>query len=339
MNLHDLIDYNLHHYQNVFFRNDKKDIISVYDSFLRIFYLNARSLNSKIEEIQTIITSTKVVPDIIAISETWIPNDSIEYFKMNGYISFLAGRKDKKGGGVGILVKQNLGTPKILEQFMSNTIEFISIEVKISKEIYRITTIYRPPSTLNEQDQQLFLNKMDYILEKYSGKNSYIIGDMNINIMKNDSCFIQSYLNNIHSNNQTIVNEGYITRPSSNSCLDHLISDIDIANDLYIQTLNFLNLDHLVMFIDIPIKSKLNINHTYQVKKILNYENLKEKIPEALCHINQTMDVNEIFNEMVNGMKNCIKECSSIKVYKRNTKYKSEWIDKELIEAIDSKEF
>lgn len=75
--------------------------------------MNGRSIRCKLEEVQCLVATKNVAPDILALTETWIKDNEIKYFKMNGFNSFLAGRKNKSGGGVGILIKNGWGIPSI----------------------------------------------------------------------------------------------------------------------------------------------------------------------------------------------------------------------------------
>lgn len=117
MGSNNLLDYNLHYVPNIIHVNNKKDLTFANDNCMRILYMNCRSFNCKFEEIQNLITSSGTIPHVLAFDETWIKEDSIKFFQMNGYVPFLAGRREKKGGGVGIFVKMGWGTPRILEVY------------------------------------------------------------------------------------------------------------------------------------------------------------------------------------------------------------------------------
>lgn len=69
---------------------------------LRIVFWNARSINKRINELPTLLQNI----DIFMCVESWLtPEDD---FRIPGYISFRKDRLHSKGGGILILIKQNL---------------------------------------------------------------------------------------------------------------------------------------------------------------------------------------------------------------------------------------
>lgn len=52
-----LLNYNLHYVQNITNVNDKNHIKPLNENFIIILYMNCRSLNCKLEEIQNLIVS------------------------------------------------------------------------------------------------------------------------------------------------------------------------------------------------------------------------------------------------------------------------------------------
>lgn len=342
MDSNSLIDFDLHYVPNVLHRDDKKDLTLMNDSNMRILYMNGRSIRCKLEEVQCLVATKNVAPDILALTETWIKDNEIKYFKMNGFNSFLAGRRNKSGGGVGILIKNGWGIPSLSEKIINDLIEVIVVEVKMEKESYVIVVIYRPPNYLNSQEQQLFFDQLDCILSKYEGKKTIILGDLNINILKESNEFVQRYLSTFLQYNRVIQNKGFITRPMFGTCIDHIITDFELVQSVFVQTLQFINLDHLVMFIDFPMDAKTRIKPvpSYFVQKSTNFEDFRALLPMNLSHINEDMNTDEIFDEIVSGINFTLNQCSRIKVSKRREKtFKSAWIDSELIKMIDLKEY
>ena len=69
-------------------------------------HLNARSLNSNFREIDDYLSSVNYKFDIIAISETWMSEPEHNKLNINGYDVYHTARKNKRGGGVALYVKQ-----------------------------------------------------------------------------------------------------------------------------------------------------------------------------------------------------------------------------------------
>lgn len=303
--------------------------------------MNLRSINNKLEEIQHLITSSGSLPDILVFTETWIKDIDVDFFGMNGFTPFILGRSNRRGRGVAILTKCDSCTSRLLEKIMTPLIEVIVVQINTQNDTFTVVAIYRPPLLLNKEDQEIYLQKLDYILNKYANRNSIIIGDQNINILNEENEFVKSYVDVFLQYNQVFQNKNIVTRPVSGSCIDHIITDYEIVERIQVQTLQFMNLDHLVLFIDIPLKTPklLNKQPSYFVYKQIDYENVNSLLPMRLAHINEMMSTNEIFDELISGIKNTVLQCTKIKVIKRKIKYKSDWMDSELIKLIDEKEY
>lgn len=214
------------------------------------------------------------------------------------------------------------------------------VEVRLGNDTYSFVIIYRPPINLNNDQQQQYLNRLEEILNKFSSNKTIILGDHNIDVLMESDPFVQNYLNLLLQFNKVIQNKGFITRPISNSCIDHIIIDYELVEKIHVQTLDFMNLDHLVMFIDVPLANvRLNSKPLYVVRKLLDYEHFKLILPSKLAHIDDNMSVDMIFEEINNAIRMTKDESSFVKVFKQKKNFKSDWMDDELIEMIDTKEY
>ncbi len=85
--------------------------------------------------------------DILALQETWnIPYT--ELVQIPGYTFTHKQRTSSRGGGVGFYIRNSI-TYKIvseLSQFTANIFESLTIEAKIGKKTYLLTSIYRSPN-------------------------------------------------------------------------------------------------------------------------------------------------------------------------------------------------
>ena len=75
---------------------------------ISFIHLNARSLNFNFREIDDYLSSLNYKFDIIAISETWVSEPEQNKFNINGYDVYHTARKNNRGGGVALYVKQEL---------------------------------------------------------------------------------------------------------------------------------------------------------------------------------------------------------------------------------------
>ncbi len=153
-------------------------------------FWNARSIYPRLEEIDRIITDSKV--EFLGISETWLNsttnNSEINFDKYLTYRSDRTAETRKKGGG-GVLIyyKDNLKVIHLTEfQICNPDIECIWVQLQLTntKKI-NIGTIYRPPAGniinfINHLENICFTMRQQYNCEITFG------GDININLLKRD---------------------------------------------------------------------------------------------------------------------------------------------------------
>ena len=72
---------------------------------ISICHLNTQSMTSTFDEFQFMVNESKF--DIIPLSETWLKNDKhlLEYVNLPGYKFSYRNRDEKRGGGVGVYIK------------------------------------------------------------------------------------------------------------------------------------------------------------------------------------------------------------------------------------------
>ena len=130
---------------NVFSTSSKPLTPGIY-----FIHLNARSLNSNLREIDDYLSSLNYKFDIIAISETWVSEPEQNKFNINGYDVYHTARKNKRGGGVALYVKQELEC-KFLSyksSVVDDLFECCTIEILLSGHRNIIVScIYRCPGS------------------------------------------------------------------------------------------------------------------------------------------------------------------------------------------------
>ena len=158
---------------------------------LIVLHLNIRSLLSHQHELNQLIRKTEKKNsriDIILLCETFLSKNTHNMVNINGFTHMCNYRKEKKGGGVSILVRDGIAYRRRqdLDVFQEGHTESIFIEVKCrnGKQII-FGSMYKPPNTNNEQ----FINNITEIVHKTkSAKDQYspelVLGmDHNINLL------------------------------------------------------------------------------------------------------------------------------------------------------------
>ena len=191
---------------------------------LNLLSINARSLAKNYENLIEIINKLHE-PPIITIGEIWQPTDSL--LNINNYQDpILKIRDKKKGGGIGIWVKNNFNISKIndLSNLNLKLIEAVSVDIKAYHRTTTIIAIYKPPNKNSKQ----YLSEFNKLFNHFSNyKNTVIFtGDTNIDTLRTDNLITKEYLELIqaYSLEQLVTLPTRITKKSA-TCIDHIITN------------------------------------------------------------------------------------------------------------------
>ena len=135
-------------------------------SSLNILQLNCTGIKSKLDEIEELLVQLKQ-PDVVILSETWLKEGEEKYINIKGHKYEGIHRENKKGGGVGILIKDRLiykPRPDLNKSSQHNSYEHFFIELKGSRYNVIIGSLYQPPNT----DIDKFLEEYNNSLERIS---------------------------------------------------------------------------------------------------------------------------------------------------------------------------
>ena len=150
----------------------------------RIMQLNIRGLSSKIDELNYLINNTFVKdnPDIILLCETWL-TDKSPTPHIPGYNLILNNRLTKHGGGVAILIADNIQHREVINYNKHETYESCFTEIKTKNREFLVGSIYRPPNT----DPNGFSDWLKETISYLKNNNEVIIGlDHNMDLLKTD---------------------------------------------------------------------------------------------------------------------------------------------------------
>ena len=176
---------------------------------LSLLHINCRSILSKLTEIRELATDLQVA--ILALSETWLNNETNQFVNIPGYVFVSNNRKGEPGGGVGLLIRNDLKF-QLYNPLCStepSTFESLFIRLKLKNSSLIIGVIYRPPG----QALKEFNEEIDDMLSSFKKTTTGVIllGDFNINLLKvNDHKDTNLFYNNLVSNHYLPV----ITKPT-----------------------------------------------------------------------------------------------------------------------------
>ena len=164
--------------------NEFKQLNDSKKSEILIFSFNLRSFSCNFDKLLAVFEG-KVQPNILVFCETWFDFDStvnIPYYESFHTIRPGGGR----GGGISIYVKDSHNS-KFLPQFSycNSLIEICSVEVTFNSSSIFVVGIYRP----HGESISNFVEEVSTILTNLgvNQKNTILIGDMNINLLNENS--------------------------------------------------------------------------------------------------------------------------------------------------------
>lgn len=193
---------------------------------LSICHLNTQSLASSFAEFEVMLNEHKF--DIVTLSETWLKDNPalISYITIPGYKFEYSNRTHKRGGGVGIYIKETFRYK--VRKDITNTdksIEHIWLEVKGKTNPFLVAAFYQPSSKPN--DKLTWIQKCDAILSHvltiWNGP-ILVTGDTNINLLDHESNETKLYLDTI----EHLGLQQHITNPTrkGRKLIDHIISNV-----------------------------------------------------------------------------------------------------------------
>ena len=140
---------------------------------------NTRSLLLKLSELRHLLDSTKPVPDVVAVTETWLSSsipDSTVCNPLPGYSVLRRDRKaDRMGGGVAVLVRDGVCSRRRCD--LELWPEEVWIEFPGRCKSLLLGCVYRPPSP----DVSEYLSSLDTTLHLVDPEREEVllVGDFN----------------------------------------------------------------------------------------------------------------------------------------------------------------
>ena len=283
---------------------------------LAIMQLNSRGLLGKLDKLKSLIQEVKKTQNVhvIALAETWLKQNNVNRVKLPGYRFIGSHRKERKGGGVGILVAQNLES-RIRRDLMLDLpgFENLTIELKTNHDSIFVSTLYRPP----DKNSKIFLKNYKRLLNKFTPMelNRLIICmDHNLDLVKYNAHKLTNDFLELNLELQllpTITKPTRVTRSTAT-----LIDNIIVGRKFHI------NYESKILISDLSdhFPCLLNIHNTQLFKRMksrittrgLNNRKIEE-INVKLNQINWTEELdhkntNEAFDRFHNILLNTLDE-------------------------------
>ena len=273
---------------------------------LSIFHLNTQSMLSSFAEFTLLVETYKM--DIITLSETWLKDDPnvLQYVTIPGYQFIYKNRDTKRGGGVGLYIKDTIKYKERKDiQKLETTIEHIWIEIagKNRNNKLLLGTFYQPDS--DTASKTVWIDKLESLLSKINSiwdGSMVLAGDTNINLLSNNVTTdkYQQLLSLFNLKN--VINEP--TR-SGKTLIDHIITNIPdkivSSGVIPCETVS----DHDSPYINVKIP---NVRYSPRYKFIRSYKNFDlekyqedfEQIPfHVIYNITDPDEKLEVMNNLI----------------------------------------
>jgi len=146
---------------------------------LHVAHVNVRSLLANFNTFQNHLVNSGY--DIVGVTETWLGADiDGTVVNVNNHNCFYQNRPSRRGGGVGIYIKNNVRCETLLSASLEY-IEYLWIKIIFYDQVVILGIIYRPP---NADITQFFSSLEDMLYNIYSNYDNIIcMGDFNINML------------------------------------------------------------------------------------------------------------------------------------------------------------
>jgi hypothetical protein len=248
---------------------------------------------------------------VIVLNETWLNKEFVDNFNLynlNGFKFYHASRSNSNGGGVAMYVSERIMQVDSLS-FIGN-FEKISIKIKFNNEWIKIISYYRPPYSSNFNE---FLTDLEFELDDVSQKK-ILCGDFNINVADN-SRQTQEYQLILQSYDAMMLND-CVTRPSSNSVIDHVIS-LNINNKYSVSTVDASDLsDHNAIITTFSFVDNVCENQKVITKKFIDHKLLVKTFKLNDKQFSDLTNVNDKFSLLEMSITDAVTHCTTIKKFK-----------------------
>lgn len=305
-------------------------------SNLLILHVNVRSLNANYQNLEILVNSLDIKPDVIVCTETW-NLDYYRYYQLDDYTIHYNHGNVNKADGVVIYVKSILSHTTTTEDIGPCKILSIILRVKNSMS-FKITGIYR----CHDINVENFNAQMkEYLILNKNVKHHCIVGDFNINLLKTEFISEQFLETMLSSNYVNCFSD--ITRPNSieGTCIDNMFikSKTALSNSF---TYTNVFTDHYPIFLTINWQ-KQNISRA--PKAAINYNKLKILCDKTdFSYIFDIQDPNIAIDALINEIKILTKE-ATMKTRSNNSRNKDKfslprknWITEGIVKSCNNKE-
>lgn len=332
-------------YNNPVIETKTFENVDKYETFLTVekfsqnkkfsfIHKNIRSISKNFDQFNILLSQFTTNFDCIVLSETWKVAD-LSFFQLPGYDCLYNKGDLNQNDGVIVYLKNNIDYNYKIVSLGPTAI--LEINLKYEEKNITLLAVYKSPS-ININDFNL--NLRNYLQTLKTSDYTFLIGDLNIDILSENDQNVQEYL-------EILCEYGYVSQVNtftrennySKSCIDHVFlkekqSYTNIENITSVLKTNLT--DHYSVIFNMIFLNNMEIqNNTDSYYSLLNKRKLINLIEnERWENVLALKDPNDCVKIFLDQIASLMKNCTVTKKTNNKTKKRKPWITQGIITSI-----
>ena len=275
-------------------------------SQLKCGLINCQSIRNKTIDINTLIVENCF--DLLFVTETWLQerNPALVAEMTPSTHSFISNpRINRTGGGVGVFVRKNIKTIKVVKSPNFTTFEYITITLNTANRNISFVLLYRPPSS----NRKRFITEFKSFLNDHLStlENLVVLGDFNIWIEDEDNFYAKKfrteldYLNMVNFVTEPTTRNTHILDLIISNKENNLVKDVIVEPDIDIS-------DHkLIHFkLNVPRQQRSKIDLVFRSKRnFIASDFIDDGVTEFNCRVHLPCICNNGIMQSISHCLNC----------------------------------
>lgn len=253
------------------------------------------------------LETTRHFIDIISISESWLKkNSELNNFRLRNYNSVSVCRElPKSGGGLVVFIRKEYPFT-VVEQKLSDEIEYILLKVIVASVVWHVFCVYRP-----HHSKESFIDEIEQILTRseINIERFVMTGDININLFDDRDPDVLRYNDLLTSMNVAVVNSA-VTRCNPiigvGSLIDHILickSHTSYVTMTSTRVRSMSDHNFVILMLDANVKPENKVPK--RIKRI-NYESVVSEVERDLAQLNEILEDEKDVNVYFNYIHDCV---------------------------------
>lgn len=311
---------------------------------LRIISLNINSLRKHNDEFSIFLSTIKVLPDVIILSEIRHNVEEILNQYIDDYSYHIQYPVNNRCGGIALLVRRNIDYTNMNNLCIKHAdVENLLIRIKTNKGFVFVSGIYKHP-TLNINEFKSLIS--EHIRGIPIQHTLVLAGDTNIDLLKidNDNQVKNFYEKLVSLNCTQIIESPTRITNHSQTLIDHIIvrtnTKLKLSRGIFLNQFS----DHLCTFVNLELKCHLN-QYNRPLIRIYSERN-KEKFKMSLDNIDNELN-NLCHNDYSSNAKwqsfqeiitNKFNDAFPLKTLSRKKQKDKHWLTPSIMKSIKTKQ-